>query len=112
MATLEECQAALQRLAERLADVDEDSRQQHAFDRTLSCQLPDLGVTFSGELRNGHIEGITTDPAPKAQIRLTTDSDNLIAMTDGHLGFGQAWLSGKVRVEAGVRDLLKLKSML
>ena len=27
-------------------------------------------------------------------------------MTDGHLGFGQAWLSGKVKVEAGVRDLL------
>ena len=34
------------------------------------------------------------------------------AMTDGHLGFGQAWLSGKVKVEAGVRDLLKLRSML
>jgi hypothetical protein len=112
MATLEECHAALERLAERLADVDEESRREHSFDRTLSCHVPDLDVTFSGQLRGGHIDGVTTDPAPQAQIRLTTDSDDLIAMTDGDLGFGQAWLSGKVRVEASFRDLLKLKSML
>ena len=112
MATIDECRAALQRLAGKLREVDEEDRKRHAFDRTLSCHVPDLGVTFSGELRDGHIQNISTEPAPKAQIRLTADSDNLVAVTDGHLGFGQAWLSGKVRVEAGVRDLLKLKSML
>ena len=112
MATIDECRAALQRLAGKLREVDEEDRQRHAFDRTLSCHVPDLKVTFHGRLEDGHITGITTDESPKAQIRLTADSDDLVAMTDGHLGFGQAWLSGKVKVDAGVRDLLKLRSML
>jgi predicted lipid carrier protein YhbT len=112
VATLEECHDALERLAERLSGVDHESRRAHSFDRSLSCTLPDLDVTFTGELKDGTLSGISTDPAPKAQIRLTADSDDLIAMTDGHLSFGQAWVSGRVKVEAGVRDLLRLRSML
>jgi predicted lipid carrier protein YhbT len=112
MASVEDCRAALERLAERLSSVDEQERRRHAFDRSLSCRVRDLDTTFTGQLRDGHIEGISEAPAPKAQIRLTTDSDDLVAMTNGHLSFGQAWLSGKVKVEASVMDLLKLKSLL
>ena len=39
-------------------------------------------------------------------------SDDLIALTDGELDFAKAWLSGRIKVEASVRDLLKLRSML
>lgn len=112
MATTDQCREALEGLAARLTDVDEDERREHTFDRTLSAHVPDLGVTFSGVLENGHIMDITTDPAPKAQIRITAQSDDLVALTDGELSFGPAWLSGQVKVEAGVRDLLKLRSML
>ncbi|HEU4910300.1 MAG TPA: sterol-binding protein [Actinomycetes bacterium] len=112
MATPAQCRKALENLATKLKQVDEKDRKRHAFDRTLSCHVPDLGITFSGALEDGHIVGITTDPAPRAQIRLTAQSDDLVAMTDGHLSFGQAWLAGRVKVEAGVRDLLKLRSML
>ena len=112
MATVDECHDAVERLAERLSSVDEEARRQHAFDRTLSCHIPDLGITFTGALRDGHLQDISTDRAPKAQIRLTAKSDDLVAMTDGHLSFGQAWLSGKVKVEASVLDLIKLKSLL
>jgi putative sterol carrier protein len=112
MATEKECRRALEGLASRLREVDEHDRKKHTFDRTLSCHLTDLGKTFSGALEDGHIVGITTDPAPKAQIRLTMTSDDLVALTDGELSFGQAWLSGRVKVEGGVRDLLKLRSML
>jgi predicted lipid carrier protein YhbT len=112
MATTEQCQEALQGLASRLTEVDEGETRHHSFDRTLSCHVPDLGVTFSGALEDGHIVDITTDPAPRAQIRITARSDDLVALTDGDLSFGPAWLSGRVKVEAGVRDLLKLRSML
>ncbi len=112
MATNEECEAALERLSERLAGVDGDDVKQHTFDRTLSCHVPDLDTTFSGRLENGHIVGVTTEEAPRAQIRLTASSDDLVALTDGELDFGRAWLSGRVKVEAGVRDLLKLRTML
>lgn len=112
MASEEECRAALERLAERLHTVDPDERKQHGFDRSMSCQVPDLGVTFSGALSDGHITGITTEPAPKAQVRMTVGSDDLVALTGGDLDFGKAWLSGRIKVEASVRDLLKLRSML
>ena len=112
MATVDACHDAVERLAERLASVDEEARRKHSFDRTLSCRIPDLDITFTGALRDGHLQDISTDPAPKAQIRLTANSDDLVAMTDGHLSFGQAWLGGKVRVEASVMDLLKLKNLL
>jgi predicted lipid carrier protein YhbT len=112
MATKAQCRRALEDLATRLRGVDEKDRKKHAFDRTLSCYVPDLAVTFSGELKDGHIVGITTKAAPKAQVRLTATSDDLVALTDGELSFAQAWLSGRVKVEAGVRDLLKLRAML
>jgi predicted lipid carrier protein YhbT len=111
VATLEQCHQALERLSGRLASVDPESRQEHAFDRTISCHVPDLDTTFTGELRDGEIHDLTTEPAPKAQIRLTAASDDLVALTEGELGFGQAWLSGRVKVEAGVRDMLKLRSI-
>lgn len=112
MATITQCRAALEDLASRLRTVDESDRRRHAFDRTLSCTVPDLGVTFTGELSDGHLTGITQEPAPKAQIRITAGSDDLVALTAGELNFAQAWLSGRIKVEAGVRDLLKLRSML
>lgn len=112
MASVDDCRAALERLASRLAGVDDDDRKAHSFDRTVSCHVPDLGVTFTGRMSDGQIGGITTDESPKAQVRITAASDDLVGLTDGHLDFGRAWLSGRVKVEAGVRDLLKLRSML
>jgi predicted lipid carrier protein YhbT len=109
MATQEECREALGRLAGRLAAGGGGTRPQ--LDRTLSCHVPDLDVTFHGRMHDGAIDGISIDPAPRAQIRLTTTSDDLVALTDGQLDFPQAWASGRVRIEASVMDLLKLRSL-
>jgi putative sterol carrier protein len=49
---------------------------------------------------------------PKADIRLTMNSDDLLALTDGQLNFGSAWASGRVKLEAGLRDLLRLRKIL
>ena len=110
MATVDACRAALERLADKLQT--SDGNPAGSFDRTLSCRIPDLAVTFVGRLQDGRLHGITTVSAPRAQIRLTADSDDLVALMAGELSFGQAWLGGKIKVDAGVRDLLKLRSML
>jgi len=111
MATLDECRMALERLAAQLSSADGARQRAQSFDRTLSCQLPDLGVTFSGNLSNGHITGLTTEPAPRAQIRFVVTSDDLVAVTDGRLRAGDAWRSGRLKVQASMMDLLKLRSM-
>ena len=109
MATVEECYQAVTRLAGRFGDMDDASRRK-VLDRTISCRLTDLGVTFSGHPHDGGIDEITTEPAPKAQIRLTMSSDDLVALADGNLDFVRAWTGGRVKVEASVFDLLRLKS--
>ncbi len=76
MATQEECRRRWSGSPPGSGTVDEDERKQHAFDRSLSCRVPDLDVTFSGRPRGrphpGHhhrpgAEG--PDPADRRQRR-------------------------------------------
>ncbi|WP_282697375.1 SCP2 sterol-binding domain-containing protein [Streptomyces sp. CC208A] len=115
MATITECRDALDRLAAGLARADGGVRGAAALDRTLSCHLTDLDTTFTGRLAGGRmaVESTVAGPPPsKAQIRLAMTGDDLVAMVDGRLHFAKAWASGRVRLEAGLRDLLRLRSLL
>ncbi|MER7762301.1 SCP2 sterol-binding domain-containing protein [Streptomyces sp. NPDC097619] len=115
MATIEECRAALERLSENLTRADGAVRGAAAPDRSLSCHLTDLDTTFTGRLKDGRIEVGSTEPGPpreKAAIRLAMTGDDLVAMVEGRLDFARAWASGRVKLEAGFRDLLKLRSLL
>ncbi|WP_394435187.1 SCP2 sterol-binding domain-containing protein [Streptomyces sp. SGAir0957] len=115
MATTEECRAALDKLSDTMAGADGDVRAAAALDRTLSCRITDLDVTFSGRLKDGRIEVLSTYPGPpaeKAQIRLAMTGDDLVALVDGRLNFAKAWAAGRVRLEASFRDLLRLRTLL
>lgn len=115
MATITECRGALDRLSDNLSRADGEVRSAAALDRSLSCHVTDLDTTFTGRLAGGRIEVQDTVPGPppaKAQIRLAMTGDDLVAMVDGELNFAKAWASGRVRLEAGFRDLLKLRSLL
>ncbi|MEU6393790.1 SCP2 sterol-binding domain-containing protein [Streptomyces sp. NPDC046939] len=115
MATTEECRAALDRLSDSMAGANGDVRAAAALDRTLSCRITDLDVTFSGRLKDGRIEVQSTRPGPpadKAQIRLAMTGDDLVALVNGRLNFAKAWAAGRVRLEASFRDLLRLRTLL
>jgi putative sterol carrier protein len=111
MATIEQCEQALRQLAEQLAGVDSATRKKVALDRTISCRLRDLGVIFAGELRDGNLQNIRQVDRDDGQLRLTMDSDDLLKLASGELNFLRAWASGKIRVDASVFDLLKLRSI-
>ncbi|MEV7289912.1 sterol-binding protein [Streptomyces sp. NPDC093252] len=115
MATIEECRAALDRLSAKLRGTEGDLRAAAALDRSVSCHLTDLDVTFTGRMADGGIqvhETRTGPPREKAQIRLALTGDDLIALVDGDLNFAHAWGSGRVRLTAGFRDLLHLRKLL
>ncbi|MGY1802151.1 alkyl sulfatase C-terminal domain-containing protein [Blastococcus sp. SYSU D00922] len=86
------------------------------LDRSLSCRLTDLDEVVLGRLSAGAVRDLHVLPhgpaLPKADIRLTMSSDDLVALTDGRLAFGPAWASGRVKLEAGLRDLLRLRKLL
>ncbi|WP_103535393.1 SCP2 sterol-binding domain-containing protein [Streptomyces sp. SM11] len=115
MATMAECRSALRRLSDNLAAAEGDVRGTAALDRSLSCHIKDLDITFTGRLADGRIgvrDTVEGPPREKAEIRLAMTGDDLVALVDGDLNFAKAWASGRVRLEAGFRDLLKLRSLL
>ncbi|MFF1452392.1 SCP2 sterol-binding domain-containing protein [Streptomyces sp. NPDC058274] len=115
MATIEECRAALDKLSDNLAGAGGDVRSAASLDRSLSCHITDLDATFVGRLRDGRIQVLDTlagPPREKAQIRLVMKGDDLVSMVNGELNFAKAWGSGRVKLEAGLRDLLRLRTLL
>ena len=115
MANPAECRAALTQLSENLGKAQGDVRTAAAMDRSLTCWITDLDLTFSGRLRDGRIEDVTESPGKpehRAQIRLSMKGDDLVALVAGKLNFASAWASGRVKLEAGIRDLLQLRKLL
>ena len=110
MATVDECRAALQKLAANLAANADQVRID--LDRPLACTIKDLGVAFHGRLLDGRLVDLADGDDPKARIRLTATSEDLIALVNGQLDFARAWTSGRVSVNANPFDLLKLRKLL
>ncbi|GLF96125.1 SCP2 sterol-binding domain-containing protein [Streptomyces yaizuensis] len=115
MATMDECRSALQRLSDKLTRSEGDVRDAAALDRSLSCHIRDLDTTFTGRLKGGTItvlDTLTGPPREKAEIRLAMTGDDLVALVDGELDFARSWASGRIKLEAGFRDLLRLRKLL
>jgi predicted lipid carrier protein YhbT len=111
MATQSEVQGAVDSLVARLAAVDPD-RLRHLPDRTIGVTLLDLDVTYIGDLRQGRLTNVRKRPANcRPQVRLICDSDDLVALNEGRLHFAHAWATGRVRLDASLRDLLRLRAL-
>jgi hypothetical protein len=112
VATIDESLTALQGVLGPIAS----NKAAEALDRSLSCRLTDLEQVILGRLAGGAVRDlhvVADDPSvPKADIRLTMTSDDLVALTSGDLSFAKAWSSGRIRFEAGLRDMLRLRSLL
>ena len=112
MATIDECLKALKGI---LGDIAAHPAAA-GLDRSLSCRLTDLHEVVLGRLNSGSVRDLTVVPegpeVPKADIRLTMASDDLVALTEGELHFGTAWATGRLKLEAGLRDLLRLRKIL
>ncbi|XRQ15741.1 SCP2 sterol-binding domain-containing protein [Actinomadura welshii] len=113
MANEEDCRAALGRVATRLAEVDADRFAEHVVERTISCVIPDLGLAYRTRLHAGGLDPFEPDDEPgEAQVRLTVGSDDLIALARDELNPAKAWAAGRLKIEASLFDLLRLRKLL
>lgn len=112
MATVEQCAAALGTLSAQLAAEQASGRQRPVLDRTVQCTLLDLQASFHGRLRDGHLVEVSPGALPGAQITLQLSSDDLLAVTAGTLNFAAGWATGRIKVDASVLDLFRLRSLL
>jgi len=114
MATAEECRLALESLTGELDGLDPADRAAHLVDRVISCKVEDLGVTFVTRLGPDGASPVTVANGSDgpAQVRLTTKSDDLVALAADPGSFGRAWLTGRLKVHASLSDLLRLRKLL
>ena len=114
MATAEECRKALESLTQRISQMDAQDRAAHLADRTLSCRVTDLGVTFVTRLGSDGAEAIAeaaNGDAP-TQVRFTAKSDDVLAIAADPGSFARAWLTGRLKVEGNLFDLLRLRKLM
>jgi hypothetical protein len=113
MATAEECCKALERLLARISDLDAKDRAANLVDRTLSCRIPDLGVTFVTRLSTDGADPVreAADGDEPAQVRFTANSDVVVSISDDPGSFARAWLTGRLKVQGSVLDLLRLRKL-
>jgi hypothetical protein len=114
MATAEECRQALESLTGRIQDMDPADRAAYLVDRAISCKVDDLGITFVTRLGPDGASPVTLANGSdgQAQVRLTTKSDDLVALAGDPGSFGRAWLSGRLKVEASIADLWRFRKLL
>ncbi|MBC7273967.1 MAG: sterol-binding protein, partial [Streptomyces sp.] len=53
MATIEECRAALDKLSDNMRHAEGGVRDATHLDRSVSCHIKDLDVTFVGRMAEG-----------------------------------------------------------
>ena len=112
MATIEECRTALQALAAKLAANASANHGRLDLNRPLACRITDLPAAFHGKLVDGQIVDLTDGDDPTAKIALITTSDDLLAIVQGQLSITSAWSSGRLKINAGMFDLVKLRKLL
>jgi hypothetical protein len=112
MATVDECRDALEKLAARMDANANRVAGKIDLDRPMACSISDLGVAFHGRLNGGRLQDLTDGDDPNAKIRLTTSSDDLIALVDGNLDLTRAWTTGQIKISANPFDLLKLRKLM
>jgi SCP-2 sterol transfer family len=114
MATAEECRTALETLTSRISELDAQERTKKVLDRTMSLRVPDLGVTFVTRIGPDGADPVreAANGARPAQVRFTADSDVVVAVAADPASFMKAWLSGRLKVQGSVLDLLHLRKLL
>jgi len=113
MTSAQECQEALQKLAARLSEMSPEERDNYFGDRSISVTVPDLGITFVTRLGTGEDpvrEAVPGDPP--ADIRLTAKSDEVLSLAQSPMNIGRSWVAGRVKIEASMKDLFRLRRLL
>lgn len=112
MATIEEVDQILGDLLLRLGDVDPGTRSLMPSNRTIEARCPDLDLVRHAIWRDGNLEVLATPPPRRADIRISLASDDLLALHRGELTFSRAYAANRVRLDASMTDLLRLRAIL
>lgn len=111
MATVDEVEDVLAELLERLGRVGDPTRALLPSRRLIEARCPDLDLVRYAEWRQGRITFLEVPPR-HVDIRISVRSDDLMAVVGGEMTFSQAYASNRIRLDAPMTDLLRLRAVL
>lgn len=116
MSSIDACLAGIDLLNERILEQPETERHRHVRERSIGIEVPDLATVFHMRLTVDGLTDITHHPtdrsAPRPQVRITVTSDDLVAIAEKRLSAKTSLLTRRVKVEAGVSDMLRMRKLL
>lgn len=112
MATVEEVEEVLGHLLGRLHTLDASTRSLLPARRTIEARCPDLDLVRWAEWRQGDLHVVAQPPTGRADIRISVASDDLMRLHRGELTFARAYAANRVRLDASMTDLIRLRAVL
>lgn len=112
LTTIEQVEGTLGALIGRLGSLDPSYRAMLPARRSIEARCTDLDVMYHAVWRDGQLGPLFEGPADRADIRIHVSSTDLDALSTGSLTFRQAYASRRVRVDASLTDLLRLRAVL
>jgi hypothetical protein len=114
VATKREVEAKLRELMQRLAAAE----QVHG---TLAEGLPngkvvvvhvtDLDAEYWTVMDGGKMRGLHPGSPERTDIRMRVSSDHLVELVDGNASMLTSFVTGRVKIDASVSDLIRLRRM-
>lgn len=116
MSSIDACLAGIMKVNQRILAQPEEKRRKHIRERSLSIVVPDLATVFDMRLTLDGLVDIThrpaERPASRPQVGITVGSDDLVALAEDRLDAARALFGRRVKVDASVSDLLRVRRLL
>ncbi len=112
MATEDQVEQILVQLLQKLGQVDDTTRAMLPSHRTIEARCPDLDLVRYATWRRGNLELVEGPPLRRPDIRISVHSDDLLQIASGELPFSRALSSNRLRLDASMADLIRLRAVL
>jgi putative sterol carrier protein len=114
VASKTEVERQLQVLLARLAENHDNVRAAIPERKVLRCHVTDLDTVWYSVIESGKVSRPSETPPDDGRVDITLriGSDDLVELIDGRMSFLSAFASGKVKVDASIIDMLRLRALL
>jgi hypothetical protein len=116
VATRKQVEAKLRELIRRLDEAGDQAQDQLAKAlpqaRAIQMEIPDIEAWYWTELADGRLGKLHTGARERWDMRVTANSDDLIAMIDGNKNLFTSYLAGHIKVQASLSDLMALRRLM
>jgi hypothetical protein len=115
LATKREVEAKLRELIRRLDRADTDLHGSLAESlpegRIIEVVLPDIRAAYWTQMAEGRMGKLHTGRAARRDIRIEAESDHLVELIDGTGSLVSSFLSGRVKIDASLSDIIRLRKL-